>query len=1497
LAPPRSRTGSRDCSRNGGPSVGQDCIPSGHDTNLSYVSDLSSGPKRRRADYAGSLCTAAALLIILAFLPPNTSGAADAAAQKADTPWDFSTPRRPFAESCFERFGDEAWDLTPEEARRWLDPVEGRALEITVPDKKYGTGIVLKGIGRLRAPWPDDAVLRLLLYNRTPLKLYFWTGDDGIRLQYYADSRSSRQTWAAYRMTRAPAEEMVLDERPHESLDPGLALVTTDSNRNLHAASGIHEVRYQDGTLVLSQGDLRLVTVPVAGPPKETYFEADGSIIKRIAMYRGDPVPAEPRRRRRVVMRGDRPAELRWDTELPPGARLERRSDGAIRLLAQGTDEPALGAVPLVRPGLYEIIVVVDDPLPGTGLYFADAAGKVLDAVGFAHDARTSRTTLGFDKPDAPLSPKSPDMEKAPVPYVAGRVWMRLVLAGGRLRCWLSGEGVHWGEVIVPHQAAGAVEQIGVYCKPAALPRAITLCRLHVRELDALASLGPPQLREKAFEVELLPEAIAPSDVGAWEQWIWESQPPEADSDSWRRACALALLATNQDAALASAVLDGLLRESLAATGPLDRKLAILEDAALVCELYNSTDCRRFASRFYDLGHQLVRKGDFAGFDSLRHTLMRLPRFSPSSRIEPLDQALVRSTLEARTIDGRWEEAARLCRQLRFWAEQPLPKRRWSGAQAPLARLVDWAQASSASRLLNPKQGQSLVLEPLWRHPVFVELDKEAQNTLLEMRLALRDQAWRTACQVLLGSTAPHRVMVPDQDDPQRFTSFSATLATTIQQNPALVRTMGQIVGSGELMRLSRAQAAGDVEAVENATVRYYGTPAAAEAFSWLGDHWLARGEFTRAITCYEQAMPLAGPAEHQQLGARLRLAAAMLGRSRGEPVVEPVRFGQVEVSPAEFEGLVAEMLAAHQSPEAEQSPNPVKPAAELPAPAPLTVRSWGELDGAMGTKPEQVPSLSRSVDWLGRQHTMVAANETLVVSNRFQVIAFDLKTGAKRWTYDLGEGQGATHAWPLVPMRPLVRGGRVYSRLVPKNGRPALVCLDLKTGDRIWTSQYPGAVASDPVLGRDRLLALCDPHSPDEPMDQLALTSFQLATGVILDEAPLVTLGGQWRGRRVCQLTVAGDRIVATVAGAVICCDTAGQLLWIRRNTWIPAPLDPYWGRRLMQPPLVAGDRVLVTQPGTRAIDCLDLAVGRVHWRRARPTLRRVLGIIDQMLVALTDEAVAAISLERGEELWRRPMSDFLEGSLMGAAGRLVCTRRVGGANVPYASLEWLDGRTGQLLGRQPLWTPSPKHVLVGPLASDGQRLWCLTAVEGEKGKPKPQRELFELVPNGSLPAVQEPPEAWNSDIPPALRAGAEIVLPGWRLLSAKADKLAGLQAELGGRTNVLVTRADNAAPVRLVRHLHVPEAGKPRLVLNYSHDPQSRSRIEVRVAGLPVWQHITPQPIDPEAAATAEATWTEQTVDLSEYAGRQVWITVLQTAVGSKPAYAWWQTIDFRG
>ena len=48
---------------------------------------------------------------------------------------------------------------------------------------------------------------------------------------------------------------------------------------------------------------------------------------------------------------------------------------------------------------------------------------------------------------------------------------------------------------------------------------------------------------------------------------------------------------------------------------------------------------------------------------------------------------------------------------------------------------------------------------------------------------------------------------------------------------------------------------------------------------------------------------------QHENIAARLRLAAAMLGHRAGRPVTRPVNFGNRQISAAEFEKMVSEAL------------------------------------------------------------------------------------------------------------------------------------------------------------------------------------------------------------------------------------------------------------------------------------------------------------------------------------------------------------------------------------------------------------------------------------------------------------------------------------------------------------------------------------------------------------------------------------------------------------
>ena len=302
---------------------------------------------------------------------PETPSAPNAAAASAPKdPWDLLSPPRPFYETCFGKAQNGSTGLTEDDARRWLEGAGSHSLELVTPDKS-GSGVVtLTGLARLKAPWPADAVLWLSLDDTKPLSLHFWHPREGVTLRFYRSSYW--QSWVAYRITRRPGEQLALGDQQLVVGDPGMALLSTDDRRAGLTPAGTYAVRHQDGSLVMTKGDVRLLTVPMAAPPSEVYLEADAAPLYGLAMARSGPVPAEPVRERPIVMRGDRPAVLRWQEDLPAGAAFKRLSDGRVRLLASKTTSLASASVPLIRPGLYEVVFELEDPMPGTGIYLGD---------------------------------------------------------------------------------------------------------------------------------------------------------------------------------------------------------------------------------------------------------------------------------------------------------------------------------------------------------------------------------------------------------------------------------------------------------------------------------------------------------------------------------------------------------------------------------------------------------------------------------------------------------------------------------------------------------------------------------------------------------------------------------------------------------------------------------------------------------------------------------------------------------------------------------------------------------------------------------------------------------------------------------------------------------------------------------------------------------------------------------------------------------------------
>jgi len=1470
--------------------------------------------------YNSRTAPVSSMAILVTFLFLYAAGAAEpetppapnpVAASAPKDPWDLLSPPRPFHETCFGGAPNGSTGLTEDGAKRWLERVGSHPLELVAPDKS-GSGVVtLTGLARLKAPWPADAALWLSFDDTKPLSLHFWGPREGVTLRYYRSSYW--QSWVAYRITRRPAEQLALGDRQLVVSDPGLALLSTDDRGAGLTPAGTYAVRHQDGSLVMTKGDVRLLTVPMAAPPSEVYLEAGGAPLRGLAMARSGPVPAEAVRERPIVMRGDRPAVLRWQEDLPDGAALRRLPDGRVRLSAVRTTSLATASVPLIRPGLYEVVFELEDPMPGTGVYLGDDRSSPSQAVGFFRDPRNGLTYFGFDQPTAAPAATTLDISKAPAPYAGRRQWLRLVLAGSRLRCFASGDGVHWGEVFPPRQnVASFFSHVGVYCRPGERSRGVTLRRVQVRRLDALASLAPVELREQAAKRGRAWHSHEASDLGAWQQGVWETQPPGVEAGAWRRASATAALIAGARPPLANALLDGLIEDFLAGPAPLEEKLRLLEDAALVYDTCATADAVRFLAHYERLGHALVRDGDLRGFDRIRRALMKAPVWPQTHRVDPLPVGLVRDQLIAIASQQQWEQGQDLCRGLGFWYRPANPGSKWTGAQAGLRPLVNWVQARSQAAVPNGPDDEKSAIPASERHPLIVYPNKEAYTTCADLEAAVREESYAAACTILTTAAWPEGALVADPTDGQLFISPPIAVEAAMRQRPQFREAMLEHVGDVHWIRLNRAMAEGNVAAIRLATVKYHSTPVAAQAYGWLGDRLAADGQFAAAISRYRQALSMATAEQRHQLSARLRLAAAMLGREMGEPVTEPVDFHDVTLTAAKFEGLVAAMLLKYGGPSANGSEGGLATGGSFPPPpAGFAPRPWAAFQGDVGTDPQSVPTPAAPLDWPARQTAVTFTADAMLVSNRFQVAAYDLASGRIRWKYGLGEEQGPTHAWSLVPMRPQVAGARVYVRLVTKPSGTQLACLDLQTGNPLWTSRLRRHVISDPLFVEGQLFALCTDAAAGEPISLVVLAAFDPDTGVVLSESPLVELGNPWNVQHVCQAAMVDDRIVTAIAGSVLCCDTFGRVRWVRRDPWIPPPHDPGYGRQHHQAPLVRAGRVYVAQPGVRAVECLDLESGRLCWRRVIPRICQLIGLFDDKLVIETDFGIRGLDARTGQDLWHHHDTEILDVDAQGGPGGLLYVRRQPlGGKQQCPMLVWLDVATGRATGRCPLVGLAAEQPLLGPLVAHGSRLWCFAAVRDEKGALQPQRDILELVAQGpALPGDDPSPAAWTAGVDEAMRSAAAVVLPGWSVLSAEHDEQTGWRAEIAGKPGVLVTKAGKT-PTRLVRRVHVPagpkplsEKGsdplnrggltpfgigpKPRLVLEIGHDPQSTSKLEIRADGLTLLQ-LTPRP------TAAAGDWQPLEVDLSAHAGRDVWLSVVQEQAGDTPAIMYWKRLE---
>jgi outer membrane protein assembly factor BamB len=1383
-------------------------------------------------------------------------------------PWqaalDPAQPAVRFRDVAFEPFDTRKTMPQRDDLRQWFTEIPGQRLEIRSHETRRGPCARLDGIARLASPWPEGVVWRLSLEDHNRLQVHIYHGEQGATFVYYADQNDR---WTAYATTRSAGEP-----RPSKWAQTG-----TDDDRGRRTElrqGGPLEFRFVDGEIVLSRGDIVLTSAPLAGPPTDVVLEGR-AVLEGISLVRTEGAP-ERRPAPGVAVDVPPPADWNWQLTRPEIGKIEKLSAGGLRFSTSNAPERAHAFAMLPEDrvmglGLHEVVFELETIEPGAGVYLAYDEGRAHEVIRFVRDRRSQQLVAVLRGWDDEWERDFDPATERPTAFVPPHCWVKLLYGCGNLRWWISADGVHWAQPEMAHDGIRP-QPVGIGLQLVAKRPdiGVTVRSISVRRLAALTSLAAHDLLPRGKAVTAAPT------LGAWLAEILPQQPADISSADWRRACAVRSLVAGMHRDQAYPLLEALLDELPQRDLPIDQQLAILEEASLVCrDLRDGGTMRKgIPRRMQEAGLAAAdREGRYAW------SAVRLPMMSSpwaTHLVSPLElERIIRLESIERACRGDAAESLDFVRTLRLFNQD-----RYSP-------LVDWLQAQALRQLPGGAAGDSRTLvKEGWRPPLVEELSKDIYNATTELQSLLDSEAWDEAARSVTALDSQRSTGVsPYLLDRNLLVSLPTAVRLTLEDYPQVASALRENLSSLGRLRVGQATASGDAATVRLATVQFAGTDAAAEAHAWLGDRALAGGAFEQAIHEYRQASTEL-PSLASRLAPRIRLSAAMLGRDEGEPATAAVEFQGIALAPAEFEALVAEMRSRGDA--SLLTPEQVSDAGavSLTVPRKYVAQVRSRLDGPVGERPEEEVGGRRTnqfrVPWADRQLATVREGDILYVNNRFQVAAYHLSDGRRLWQSEAPPGaMQRAQEWTLTAMRPLVTRERIFARQLYSDN-PQLVCWDKTNGKRIWTRGAPGEefFVSDPVVVQGQLGALS--IGIQQQQGQLRWNTFDPLTGELLAQQNLVRLLSTWGKRSCCEVTVVDDAVVAALGGITLSLDAAGNLRWVRQHVVVPADEDPQWVLQQFAPPLVAGGRMYVAQPGVRTVDALDPTTGRQHWSAVLPEVLGIVGLAPPAaadgpprLIVRTEQDLRGLDTESGATIWRFPVAELTSHQLVDERALLLAVRQRRDEQSDQWNIRfiWLDPATGETLAICVLDDLIDNEPRLGPLVPYKDRLFTFFG----RGQHDARRDFVELIPAGDadpptlLRAASDP---WLQRVPRHLTAAAATVLPAWQLWSGESGDRTGMVSDVHGQHRVLGVRSTGAWPIVLGRELE-PADTPSRLRLRLATDGGQTWKVEVRLGTRLIAEVEITDASHPDRWKTLDIE-LPPAVESHDAAGRSTWLTV---------------------
>lgn len=1386
-------------------------------------------------------------------------------------PWSLSLSREvapwPLNSDKFTRdFKSAGHDELPEvEAKRWFSQVAGQPFNWAqdVYGQQQRRVARFHGFGRLRAPWPNDALLRMTPFEVTDLTIYLWRGPSGVALRFY--TRRDPHTWAAFEVTRENSAP-----KPNR-----WGLLATDNGSYVRAGSGTFDLRYQDGGITLAKGGIPLMTAPLSGRPDEVFIEGQFR-LRGISIHRTAPLMSVPENPHPIIA-GGVAASLPWAASVETPAEINLKPDGSAEFRADSRDKIGTAVIPLGKRGLYEVIARVDSADPGTGLFLGDLDGRLLHRVGFFKDSSTSQTTIGVLRPGEVRDQANFDFNAFPPPYHTRAQWIKVVAGLGTVQILVSGDGRHWGHLTEDpaRDLPGAVGSVGLFGLQGPNARTLKLASLEIRSLSGITELADPQLVTQA------PQFTAEDwrDSARWSHRVVETTPANVDLPRWIAACSVASLSQAPPREIGLQILKRLVSASIQSGMATLQKLQMLDDVSVLTDMWEEGSARLVAEQYDTIADRLAATGDPHPLATIRPAILRSPMWTVSKlrfaweRQVPLD--LIRAAYR-----NDWVDAVRTSQIALFWNASTHPDWVPSERVAELvARQARWVRAVAAENAPQLDDGQAGILPASWRHPLALQWNKEAYNVRAELQAALTGQTYEDACRVVMSINVNDGPgLLPDMDDRQLFVSLPTAVASAMQVHPDFAKLMIEKFGPLGVIRVRQAVQSGDVRGVQSATLQFFGTEAAAEAHQWLGDRDLSAGRFPSAEEHFLLGLAHCLPRQREGLQSRLQLATALNGST--DAAAAPAAIGSLELNGAMISAGDLESLVKSLS----DRPSAAKrfhqtAVAVVPPLAPLAYKAEqrATFDGQPGLNPGQF----RFGDPFGKQIATVSDDKRIYVSNRMQVNAYGLPGGQQQWAQGLGSEQGEAHAMPFTPMTPLLAGDRLFVRRLTKAGAE-LACLNVENGNVIWAQRPNLQVLSDPVFWNGSLFALTL-GKIDDDLVQVEGTRFDIDTGAATSSQPLFRLRDNNERSNAAQLTISGRLAVCSLAGISACFDGSGEIHWLRRHLWLPKQVDDLADDFRVAAPIIEDGHVIVSVPGVRAISCMDLETGRQIWTRAFADLQGLIAVRRSTVLLDTVSGLTALSLQDGHSIWTRAIDLRLEGFQFSDQHIVVSQRFTESQNKTRPALVWLDVASGRNIATSELMGFERQECQLSSVMYAGGKWWSF----GGQGFKEAKRELLELSPVTSrVPGpIMDASNGWLAEIPMSQLIDLALVLPGWRPEANYGPRLNLSNGDVRGETFVISTKLEQNADIRLLRVVDVPMNRKTSLKLRIGNSADRRWSMVVRMGQ----QQLLEQTVEDAGSSNG---WRDVVVDLTPFAGKQIPIQLIGAVPPQQPpCSAYWK------